>query len=751
MKKVIMLLAAVAMVLSMCVHVYADGDLKFETDKLADGMVNSEYEQIITGMGGSGEYTYSLDARAYLPPGLSFVDNGDNTAKIYGTPISNAYYPSIYITVKDSNGVSVTQKFSITINVRLINFYISNYEYTYESNTKYMADIECAEEGYTKDKDYTVTYGSDNLNYVTSAGTYSININMPGYKVSSVINKNTSKEYSPDEVTLTVHKSDAAQIQIITGAQNYTYDGESHPLSDDAVKVEPEGLKYTVKYRKQGESSYAEELPKDVGVYSVQVETADANYSTKSAYTTITISNIKANFTIQNNETEYTGSEQTATVTSTVSLDDMEYTVSYVNTATSEETNAPVDAGTYEIKIVITKGNYEAEIPSNNIFTINPKKVNFSLTGETEVEKGTAFSISVAPIKTEGDTWTLENTDYILYISDENGNLYETNSTELLAGTYSPYIQINNSNFICGEISPSTLTVSAVVAQVNFIISAEKNNIEYGETFNLNVTPSVSSVDYSLALVDENGIKHNVTDILSVGTYSAAVEIDGEGYTLGTVTNLTLTVEPKLVLNIGNSPFGMIASDELEAHSEEWKTLAYEYFKTNYSFGPYLPEGVSDTSVYSAAAWNTGTNPDLDETAVFVKKLSDFVDPGVMVYTENKDGTKIYGTVSNTENVSNNQSAIYDVVYNYDNKTVSRKLVVLGSDTADVNNDGYINGIDANLLRQYIAVEPSNQTETLRYYRIYDLNKDGKITSDDVNAIYKRFSTPILPYYPWVY
>ena len=86
---------------------------------LANGTTRAAYSQLFTASGGSGTYSYWVKA-GRLPSGLSFVDNGNGTASLSGTPLKTGTF-WFMVAVMDNAGCPGMKSYSLTITCETIN------------------------------------------------------------------------------------------------------------------------------------------------------------------------------------------------------------------------------------------------------------------------------------------------------------------------------------------------------------------------------------------------------------------------------------------------------------------------------------------------------------------------------------------------------------------------------------------------------------------------------------------------------
>lgn len=241
---------------------------------------------------------------------------------------------------------------------------------------------------------------------------------------------------------------------------------------------------------------------------------------------------------------------------------------------------------------------------------------------------------------------------------------------------------------------------------VNFSVTNNEHTYDGEKDYRATVTPMGSFTgDYSVVYRNTKTGEETAMPAIA-GIYRIVVTLDdSENYILGGVVPNTLTISPKVYLIEGNSPAARGA----------------------------------DMQIYKPI---NGVDVDGDENTVIVKNIALFSDPGMVV----EDGIT-------TETVQGELKAaempgLYTVTYSHDtdlgNIEMVRYVIVAGK-IGDINEDGYLNGLDANLLDDTNRA-PKNVTEA----RIWDVNKDGRVDFLDADAIRNRYRTPLVPYYPWI-
>lgn len=99
-------------------------------------------------------------------------------------------------------------------------------------------------------------------------------------------------------------------------------------------------------------------------------------------------------------------------------------------------------------------------------------------------------------------------------------------------------------------------------------------------------------------------------------------------------------LKPKLLLNPGNSPYGLIQQDDLTFTTQEDKDKAKQAFdsshSTNKTYGAgMIPVGGQTALKYTTSAWDkNGINYDMIDEATFVYQAYAFTDPGLLIFDQ---------------------------------------------------------------------------------------------------------------------
>lgn len=281
---------------------------------------------------------------------------------------------------------------------------------------------------------------------------------------------------------------------------------------------------------------------------------------------------------------------------------------------------------------------------------------------------------------------------------------------------------------------------------------------------------------------EEDGFNNTVT-----------VESGGKTYKI----HIRRLLKPKIELNYGNSPYGLIQQDDTTFPTQQDKDDAKQAFEdshtTNKTYGSgMVPVGGQTKLKYNTQAWSSyqefetdengnpvAYNGDKDETAMFIFQRRNFRDVGFTAYDamgdavdadqvtrhvevkSMKNGVPNYDdTLDASVSVSidsndiddkvlytdikniNVRPDVYRMTYSFTDSytqttiTVERKLIVVSRHgDALINNDNTVNNSDASTI--ITNVGKINSSNSLYRYRIADalVNNDNTVNNSDASTI----------------
>lgn len=308
-------------------------------------------------------------------------------------------------------------------------------------------------------------------------------------------------------------------------------------------------------------------------------------------------------------------------------------------------------------------------------------------------------------------------------------------------------------------------------------------------TLKLNTTdnPTVTFKGNSISVSPGAAANEKVTDIITLDAMDKTIEPDGFNnkieITVGSTTyNVYIRryLKPKIELEYGNSPVGMILSstDTTKYPNDAAKQAAIDDFKTTHVFSDVTPN-----LDYYTNAWvsyrgkgenGTDYNGDEDPTAIFIFQRMPFKEPGVKItdtegnavpdnqitvsltMTSFKGGFISYSSTDNPQSITKtanenkhvwNEFAtydirpdVYDMTYSYNDPqegvvTATRKVIAI-SKVGDVEIDGNnaVNNIDASTITSHISDFLRAGVNTLYKYRIADALIDGNMAVNNLDA-----------------
>lgn len=244
-------------------------------------------------------------------------------------------------------------------------------------------------------------------------------------------------------------------------------------------------------------------------------------------------------------------------------------------------------------------------------------------------------------------------------------------------------------------------------------------------------------------------------------------------------------LKPKIELNYGNSPYGMIMNESTwdDAKKEQAKT---SFNSANRFSSSYLPSGAS-TKLYSPKAWNNSIdseiNLDRNDYSIFIYNKKPFKDPGFKAvdsmgdtiqdekitrsiivdrmpannFNAMKDDNVIKETIKITDKTSQYtftelsagksiRPGVYDMSYSFNDTktgetiTAIRKVVLLWT-LGDADLSTIRNAADSSSTTSYVKgvsrplTGVNSITGNLYLYRIIDADKSGIINAADASTI----------------
>ncbi len=366
-------------------------------------------------------------------------------------------------------------------------------------------------------------------------------------------------------------------------------------------------------------------------------------------------------------------------------------------------------------------------------------------------------------------------------------------TTELLGEGFDP------------DVTEYYLSVSNDVKNLSLKITSESTESPQvtanGNTVTVNLDESLYLTDlFGLSAMNKdtaNGGEEN-------GFNNTVVITDGsKEYTI----HIRQLYKPKIELNYGNSPVGMIMRDNVKYPDITAKETAIQNFKDTRIFSD-----VSNNLTYYVDAWSTYAEKyaerdehgeiislydgDLDPTALFVFQRKPFKDPGFKLYdgegelvtdadvinsvkltlsmNSYKGGFASYTEADNVKSISADENAkgnnyvfddfvklnirpdIYELTYSFKDPkssttvTETRKIMAIsrhGDVSIDVNNT--LQGADSTEITTHITVFASPKMNSLYKFRIADtdINVNKTIQGADATVVKTNIATGLPEFY----
>ena len=416
-----------------------DGDFEVVSLWFDDAVAYQPYNYRIEMVGGNEGYTFKL-LSGVVPSGLNISNNNADFTQhgiITGTPRAWGSYPMI-IAIYNQNGESKYYTFHIDVSPIEIKIKVTvpTENIVYDGKRHYVESVECYD--YTDENWETpldgvvpnVTYNG--AAYARNVGSYYIQVTAPSGTLLREDPWYVNGEY------LNIVRANVDKFRVVDVVAGY--DGDTHPAT---VEVEPQ-IAYKIEYRKDGETDYTEQEPRDAGTYQVRAYTTDSNYNTATATGTVVITADAVNFHVSDNE--YTYQENTsrkATVTPTREdlnwTDGEDYTVKYKN-ADGDEVANPTDAGEYTIEVELKNHDYRVGTIDGNL-KINPRQIEFEVSNnDYTYEENKQRKATVTPSASSDYSGDFS----VMYKNTKGG---DEEAEPIVAGVYEIIVRIDSSNY----------------------------------------------------------------------------------------------------------------------------------------------------------------------------------------------------------------------------------------------------------------------------------------------------------------
>lgn len=360
-----------------------------------------------------------------------------------------------------------------------------------------------------------ITYnGSPDLPVTT--GTYSVEV-----AVNDTYYEGTAS------AVLTIEKASATINFLQTEAE---YNGTGQEIS---LETNPGGLATTVTY------NGTLDLPIERGIYSVEATIIDPNYE-GTASTNFEIVKGTAQIILSNLETTYDSTAKAVSYETVPAGLVADFTY-------DGDSEAPTNAGTYEVIATINDANYNGTI--TEVLTIHKASAVISVSNPTHTFDGTLKGVDIATLPTA-----------LPYSVTYNGSTDQPAD----AGEYEVVVTINESNYDGEEIV--TMVINKAITEITVTDLQKTYN---GESHEVSIETTPAGLSTS---VTYNGSEELPVD---AGLYSVVVEINEANYS----GNKTVEFEIKKAfasINITNTYVVFDGSEKQAAIVTEPEGLTYQ-------------------------------------------------------------------------------------------------------------------------------------------------------------------------------
>ncbi|NLR93866.1 MBG domain-containing protein [Flammeovirga agarivorans] len=303
-------------------------------------------------------------------------------------------------------------------------------------------------------------------------------------------------------------------VLITLNTADVVYTGEEVMLDftvlDDQDNDITESVSLMVKYNGK------DEMPLNAGNYNIVATVDEAMYSGQ-LETTFVIEKAEGEITISDDDlsVEYNGNTQEVNV-----VTDFQYSILYVDELNNESSEAPMNAGDYDVTVEIVDENYQGDFSST--YTITQRAVTIEEVSSTPSYTGEAIAFQY--VVKDGD-----DND----ISDQVNTVTTYDMSETVpsdAGTYAVVVTVVDDN----NFSENTLST-------NFTITPATVTFAVGETtFTYNGEEQIPTVTPSIEVALNQTVTGDASESINAGSYTLTTTINDDNYTGSDVSNFVI-------------------------------------------------------------------------------------------------------------------------------------------------------------------------------------------------------------------
>ena len=454
------------------------------------------------------------------------------------------------------------------------------------------------------------------------------------YLVKAIIAESTNYNGATTEpVEFTISKADFNPIVSITG---WAYGGTANSPSVSGV---PGGVTVTYLYKVQGadDDTYSEDVPTNVGTYTVQATIAETdNYHGKTATADFTIS--KADLSATVSITGWTFGSYDVTTNSpsvTGNLGGGSVTYKYKAQGADDDTyseDVPTDAGNYTVQATIAEtDNYNDKVITTD-FTISKASLSatVSLDGWTYGE--TAATPSVTGNTEDGAV------TYTYKVKDSSDDTYsETQPSD--AGDYT----IKASIAATTNYDAASVTTDFTISKASLSATVSLDGWTYGETA---ATPSVTgntedgAVTYTYKVRDSSDDTYSETQPSDAGDYTikASIAATTNYNAASATTDFTISkASLSATVSIDGWTYGETAATPSVTGNTENGAVTYTYKASgDDAYTETVPTNVGDYTIKASIATTTNylASEATADFTITAKNLNDGDDPAENITVE---------------------------------------------------------------------------------------------------------------------
>ena len=427
--------------------------------------------------------------------------NSDNEAI---TSIINLQAGKYYAIVEFTGDYVGSYRFDFVVNKKITSINWNSQQFVYNGQDHSQAIKNASVDGVSDDQ---IVYTIDNEKDWINVGSYTATAKFAG-----------NDEYEACEVTLTFTVI-PAEVEYKIDSQTSIFDNQSKipivqvtGINDTTLSINTD---YSIEYYKDSDVSEI----KDAGEYEIRITIINPNYCGSQSFSYI-VQKAQATITITGLNADYNGQSQSPTISVIgIAGDTLNYNVTY-----NKEKTQPLNAGSYEVKVIVNDDNYYGEQQATFVINKIEAAINVNQSDLEKIYNGSIQKPNISVVGYDGEA--LQSNEYS--IEYKKNNEVVDNPTD--AGTYQIYVEVNKSstNYFGSAQFEYTIHKAKANITVSNYVTTYNNQSQEPTIAVTGVNGNLSeSSDYTVVYKNGEAI---VTSMKNAGTYSVVVNVTNSNY-----------------------------------------------------------------------------------------------------------------------------------------------------------------------------------------------------------------------------